>query len=169
MRSLVQASKSRPGQVLASTMLTMTVEARVELGSAETRKRTLRRQKRAILPEDPTTLDDLTISDKWTTTGGVNPQPFIIHDSGSGHGYRLVVFASPEQLRHLALADTWFMDGTFSVSPRLFTQLYVIRAPMGDSAVSCVYAFMSGMHIKNARHPIYKPDLTFALSLVLTF
>lgn len=145
MRSLVQASKSRPAQVLATAVMTMTAEGRVELGRDDTRKRNLRRQKRAILPADPTTLDDLTINDKWAMTGGTNPQPFLIHDSKLAQGDRLVVFASSEQLRHLALAETWFMDGTFSVSPRLFTQLYVIRAPMGDSAVSCVYAFMTGM------------------------
>lgn len=36
------------------------------------------------------------------------------------------------------------MDGTFSVAPSIFTQLYVIRAPIGTSAVSCVYALLSG-------------------------
>jgi hypothetical protein len=35
------------------------------------------------------------------------------------------------------------MDGTFSTAPRVFQQLYVIRAPLGDSAVTCVYAFLS--------------------------
>ncbi|KAG7176889.1 putative Inosine-5'-monophosphate dehydrogenase 1b-like 2, partial [Homarus americanus] len=28
-------------------------------------------------------------------------------------------------------------------APRLFQQLYVIRAPLGPSAVTCVYAFLS--------------------------
>jgi hypothetical protein len=36
------------------------------------------------------------------------------------------------------------MDGTFSSAPTLFEQLYVIRAPLGDSAITCVYAFLSG-------------------------
>jgi hypothetical protein len=35
------------------------------------------------------------------------------------------------------------MDGTFSTAPKFFQQLYVIRAPLGDSAVTCIYAFLS--------------------------
>ena len=35
------------------------------------------------------------------------------------------------------------MDGTFDSAPSIFQQLYVIRVPLGESAVSCVYAFLS--------------------------
>ena len=35
------------------------------------------------------------------------------------------------------------MDGTFSTAPRIFHQLYIIRAPVGESAVTCIYAFLS--------------------------
>jgi hypothetical protein len=101
-------------------------------------------QKRAVLPPDPVTLDDFKVEDEWATTGGPTPQPFLIHDSGAGHADRVIVFSSTEQLRHLAVADTWFMDGTFTVAPRLFSQVYVIRAPLADSAVTCAYAFLTG-------------------------
>ena len=36
------------------------------------------------------------------------------------------------------------MDGTHPSSPGLFKQLYIIRAPLGDSAVTCVYALLPG-------------------------
>ena len=36
------------------------------------------------------------------------------------------------------------MDGTFDTAPKLFTQLYVIRAKLGESAVSCAYALLTG-------------------------
>ena len=36
------------------------------------------------------------------------------------------------------------MDGNFAMPPKIFDQLYVIRAPLGDSAVTCVYALLSG-------------------------
>ena len=145
----IQASRARPAQVLATAMLTSTAEARIEMGNAETIKRTLRRQKRAILPADPLTLEDLKLDGKWTMTGGLNPQTFLINDSVFGDSDRLIMFSSPKQLRHLALADTGLMDGTFSVSPKHFTQLYIIRAPMGDSAVTCVYAFMTGNELSD--------------------
>ena len=36
-----------------------------------------------------------------------------------------------------------FMDGTFNSCPSLFQHLYVVRATLGESYVSCVYAFLS--------------------------
>ena len=38
------------------------------------------------------------------------------------------------------------MDGTFDVAPLLFTQLYMIRVPLGESAVTSVYAFLPNKH-----------------------
>lgn len=37
------------------------------------------------------------------------------------------------------------MDGNFAMAPNVFNQLYVIRAPLGTSAVSCVYALLAGI------------------------
>ena len=41
-------------------------------------------------------------------------------------------------------ARTWFMDGNYAMAPEIFQQLYIIRVPLGETAVSCVYAFLSG-------------------------
>ena len=79
------------------------------------------------------------ISEGWKTTGGTDPKPFLIHDSGEDID-RMLVFAS--ETGHLASADTWHMDGTFDSAPLLFHQLFVIRAKLGDSAISCVYALI---------------------------
>jgi len=42
------------------------------------------------------------------------------------------------------MGERLFMDGNFAMSPSQFQKLYVIRAPLGASAVSCVYASLSG-------------------------
>ena len=36
------------------------------------------------------------------------------------------------------------MDGTFNTAPKLFKKLYVIHARFGQSAVTCVYALLTG-------------------------
>ena len=36
------------------------------------------------------------------------------------------------------------MDGNFTIAPRPFEQLYVIRAPVATTYVTCVYALMAG-------------------------
>ena len=82
-----------------------------------------------------------------------------IHDSGPESASRILVFASQSARTHLASADKWYMDGTFDVAPLLFQQLYVIRAPLGESAVSCVYAFLP-----NKLQTTYEEFLTAVIS-----
>jgi len=106
----------------------------------------LYRQKRPALPRDLAMLADFQCSGEWATTGGPQPQQFLVHDSGVTAQEWILVFAAPEQLRHLAVADKWYMDGSFAIAPRLFQQLYVIRAALGNSAVTCAYAFLPGEH-----------------------
>ena len=57
---------------------------------------------------------------------------------------RMLVFYSPDSLERLANAQTFFifMDGTFSVAPRPFKQLYIIRVPFKDVTGTAVYAFL---------------------------
>ena len=97
------------------------------VGKSESVRRTLRRQRRAALPEEPKCASDLQLDKPWTTTGGSDPGQFLVHDSGKDSTDRLLVFASERALEVLAEATDWFVDGTFDVCPRIFKQLYVIR------------------------------------------
>jgi hypothetical protein len=56
----------------------------------------------------------------------------------------MLVFYLPESLERLANAQTFFifMDGTFSVPPNPFKQLYTIRVPFKDVTGTAVYAFL---------------------------
>lgn len=103
------------------------------------------RQKRGALPSEPTTLADFDVTEPWNTTGGPNSEPFLLFDSGRQDPERVIVFASQMQLQHLAVSDKWFMDGNYKMAPSLFKQVYVIRVPLGSSAVTCVYAFLTGI------------------------
>ena len=67
--------------------------------------------------------------------------PFLIHDNNDNNN-RIVVFGQENCLSHLCHSGTWYMDGTFIVVPALFQQLYVIRVPLDESAITTVYAFM---------------------------
>jgi hypothetical protein len=81
----------------------------------------------------------------FTYTKRITRKHIIIYDNGPrAAARRMLVFASEEGLRHMSSAQQWFMDGTFGVAPNLFDQLYVIRAPLGDTSVSCVYALLPG-------------------------
>ena len=67
---------------------------------------------------------------------------FLIHDTGEGSRNRIIMYASEIQMRTLASAKTWFMDGTFSMAPAIFSLLYIIRIPLRQSAVTAIYAFL---------------------------
>ncbi|XP_076069776.1 uncharacterized protein LOC143041652 [Oratosquilla oratoria] len=71
-------------------------------------------------------------------------QQFMFYDSGADSSRRIIAFATEEGLRYLARSTQWFVDGTFRTAPKLFHQLYIIRCPLGESAITCVYAFLSG-------------------------
>lgn len=146
--TITQAAKTtagvKPSTILTNALLNVSEEAKAKIGKCDSIKRHIRKQQSARRPPEPATLADLDIADPWTTTGGENPRQFLIYDNGGGDRDRIVVFASNTGLRHLARSQTWYMDGNFALSPNIFKQLYVIRAPIGETAVSCVYAFLQG-------------------------
>ncbi|KAI0234049.1 hypothetical protein LSAT2_015756 [Lamellibrachia satsuma] len=110
MKAVAKQSRSRPNQILTQALLEASDEVRANIGKIQTCKRDLQRQRRGCLPNDPATLPELVIPDEWTLTGGADPRPFLIHDSGPGQRQRVVVYAAEGQLRHLGQSDTWFMD-----------------------------------------------------------
>lgn len=143
MKTQAKTNRGRPGQILASGLESASDEVRARIGKTATIKRDIRRKQRGNLPKEPATLRELIIGDEWTTTGGPDPKPFLIHDSGPDAVNRVVMFATEASLRVLSRAQWWFMDGNFSMAPKIFSQLYIIRAPLGTSAITCVYAFLS--------------------------
>ena len=43
------------------------------------------------LPKSPVSLSDLEVTGEWTTTGGVDKEDFLIHDSGPESASRILV------------------------------------------------------------------------------
>ena len=140
MKGNVSANRGRPGQVIADTLQTCAVEVRAAIGKLDSVKRTIRRQKKGSMPKDPASLRELVLPEEWTTTGDPFNQPFLISDSVPESTNRILVFGTEQGLRHLCRSTTWYMDGTHSTTPGIFNQIYIIRAPLGETAVTCVSA-----------------------------
>ena len=68
-------------------------------------------------------------------------EQFLRHDSGPGPD-RLLIFTTQNNLRLLETSDHWFADGTFSISPPLFTQLYTIHAEYLNQVHPALYALL---------------------------
>ena len=137
-------SAVRTMPLLTNGLLNLSAEALIESGNIESIKRDIQRQKSKSRPLEPGNRAEINLVTPWTTTGGVNPLPFLFHDSGPQDPQRMLLFGTDEGLAHLDGSSVWYMDGNFKVSPVIFLQLYVIRAKLDDGAISCVYAFLSG-------------------------
>lgn len=78
--------------------------------------------------------------------GEVTEAPFLIFDNlqenQSGRSDRILAFSSPDCMRLLSQARTWFMDGNFAMAPKIFRQVYVIRIPFYGSYLTCLYGFL---------------------------
>jgi hypothetical protein len=65
----------------------------------------------------PSSLQQLTIPPEFAATLDEDPQPFLFNDNGSDARTRVIAFATEDILKHLATADTLYMDGTFDTAP----------------------------------------------------
>ncbi|CAF3794187.1 unnamed protein product [Rotaria magnacalcarata] len=67
---------------------------------------------------------------------------FLQFDSGPGD-HRLIIFSSPEQLKILEETEEILIDGTFKVTPVIFTQLYTIHGVYRNCVFPLVFALLS--------------------------
>jgi len=104
------------------------------------------------LGSDEIDLTDQTVQipDDYATTIGSGDN-FLMHDSGAAATDRVTVFATDCALKHLAETHTWFMDGTFSTAPKLFEQLYIIRAPLDDGCRPVASGGLGGLEPPHQR------------------
>ena len=101
----------------------------------ETIKRSLDQERAKLLPKNPNSVRDLVLEDEWTKTS--NGDHFLVYDNGVYSSNWMLVFGTDDGLCPLASSTTWFLDGTLNIA-----QLYVIRAPLGDYSITCVYRFL---------------------------
>ena len=86
-------------------------------------------------------LADLQIPAALSNTIEDHPQAFLLEDN-LNNDQRLITFASPPCLRLLSQAADWFVDGNFSMAPRHFLQLYIIRVPLSETCITAAYCIM---------------------------
>ena len=70
-----------------------------------------------------------------------NGDPFLRFDNNDPND-RILIFGTDDSLGFLANADDWYMDGTFTVAPPQFNQLYTVHGLSGDHHVVGCYALL---------------------------
>jgi hypothetical protein len=138
MKDLATNTRDKPSQIFAQVVSQCDDNVQALLPREENSKRTIRYQRPT--PPVPTTYADVRLPEEYIAT--TNNQQFLQYDNGQNAGNRMLVFYSPDSLERLANAQTFFMDGTFSVGPHPFKQLYTIRVLVKDVTGTAVYAFL---------------------------
>ena len=135
-------SREKTGVILSQNLLAVGADLRAQLPTCDSMRRNIRRYKRGSVPKEPASAKDIHLTEEFTTTGGAEPKPFLIYDNGSEATKRILIFATEDGLRTLCRSREWFVDGTFSVAPRQFKQMFIVRVPLGQRAVTCIYGFL---------------------------
>lgn len=118
--------EATPAQLLRDELPKVDPGVLTRLPSRESLKTQMRRVRRKNMPANPTSLLDLhEIPDRFKET--LTKEKFLFYDSNSdenySHGGRILIFATRRNLELLARSEEWFLDGTFKVSPKIFTQV----------------------------------------------
>ncbi len=142
MRVCAAACNDPPSRIYADNITALTDAAKAILPSVDTCKRTIARNRTQEYPAEPASLVNLHIVPPWTHTLGQQEEEFLFFDNGPQATHRIVAYATEDNLRRLAAADKWFMDGNFAMAPPKFLQLYVIHVSLGEVTIPLVYAFL---------------------------
>ena len=140
MKEKARSSHNAPSQIVAESVSNCADVVKAMLPVENNSKRSIRRY-RPQLPT-PAHLGELTIPAELTTTLDQDLQPFLLYDNGQDANNRVIAFATEDNLRLLAEADTFFMDGTFDTAPPLFKQMFTIRIAFSTTYITAVYCHL---------------------------
>ena len=137
-------SHDHPSQIIQNTLSQMPQSCRPSMPSREALRKRIKRVRREELPPEPQSIDEFIVPEifKNTLSGEEN---FLLRDSTVGNN-RILIFSTAAEIRYLAQAMYWIMDGTFKTVPTLFQQLYTIHAPVGGEnsrILPLVYVLMT--------------------------
>ncbi|KAB0805687.1 hypothetical protein PPYR_02657 [Photinus pyralis] len=138
-------TEETPQQILATNLQNVHRNIMAKLPRQDAIKRTIRRQRNQQgLPELPTDLEHLNIPLQYRVieVDGLEQQ-FLKYDSQDTLlPDRILIFATDDNLNMLNRSDSWYGDGTFSVAPNLFFQLYTIHVEQYGTVTPAIYALL---------------------------
>ncbi|CAF4468473.1 unnamed protein product [Didymodactylos carnosus] len=113
-RDKAPSTHNTPRQIIQDARLKINIESSSILPQFLSLQRTVQRHRRdAFIPiTKPKVFNEIVIPPQLQVT--IDDQKFLIYDNGDPER-RILIFASPSQLKRLAESDVWFADGTFKV------------------------------------------------------
>ncbi|XP_040066856.1 uncharacterized protein LOC115327699 [Ixodes scapularis] len=110
---------------------TMDNEVALVLPSRRALLQTIRRARNAMRPAEPTCAEDVDIVSPYNQT--LDGQDFLLYQ-GSAQGAHFLIFSTANNMKLLCDSTTALGDGTFFVTPKIYTQLYTLHGWCGLAA-----------------------------------
>ena len=118
---------------------TLPVAAQGALPKESSVRRMIQRERRKNLPPLPKSASEIEIHGKWRETA--SGEDWLIFDECI-EGERVLIYSSAQNIYHLSCSKTWYGDGTFSVTPPFFKQLYTIHGEYLGSIFPMVFCLL---------------------------
>ena len=135
MRTHASSSMDTTRTVVANSLLNVPMDVLQRMPKRSTLADNVRAKRRATNPIEPNPQShDFELPEKY--------QGMVLYDSGHEDPSRFLILGEQELLLKLEQANLWLGDGTFSVCPELFYQLYTIHCKIGINYPPCVYILL---------------------------
>ena len=140
-RESAETSHQTPQNIIANELATTSTAVAANLPRIEHLKRTVRGQRGDDHPPNPITKEEIPfLPVRYQQT--LNGDRFLLFDSGPGDEDRMLIFATDQALELLSTSDDWYCDGTFSVCPEIFFQLYTVHARYQERTIPCIFGLL---------------------------
>jgi hypothetical protein len=130
-------------------------------------QRTIQRARRRNQPPLPETTLDIKLTDtEWerSISGEVWCRSFVCDNE------QCLLFSTNSNLNRISQSEVWYGDGTFSVTPKPFYQLYTIHGVVLGQVLPLIYVLLPKKSLNVYRQMFVKiQELLFELGLVCRF
>lgn len=117
------------------------------LPSAASLKKTIRGVRKEISkpPPVPTNLVELIIPAEYAIYKPTEStaDKFLLADSGPG-AERVLIFGRERNIREMRHSNSWWVDGTFSIAPSPFYQVFVVLAEVNGGVLPFLHILLPG-------------------------
>lgn len=131
-----------PRRIIQDEVQTLPREAAASIRCNKNLAAMINRKRKRVhhAPPCPISRNGFIIPDNYTVT--MSGEQFLLFDSGMDDEDRILIFGTNRMVQLMAQYQHWFIDGTFSVSPDIFYQLFTVHVLVQETVVPCLYGLL---------------------------
>ncbi|CAF1124225.1 unnamed protein product [Brachionus calyciflorus] len=135
-------SSENPRKIVKECLTRLPVSAASNLTSINNLTQAVKRSRNKVKDygKEPKTREQIVINDKYKKTN--SDEDFVLLDSGEEDLDRIIILGTITNLKRLENEKTWYMDGTFSISPKVYKQLFTINIIKENKNLPLLYALL---------------------------